>query len=62
MRDFEWTQKLWCVVKADGTFAGVPCASSEEAYELSAQHEGSGIYEMQYDWDTDPFGLRFINL
>lgn len=62
MRDFEWTQALWCVVKADGHFAGIPCVSAEEAYELSVQHEGSAIYKMEYDWETDPFGLRFVNL
>lgn len=61
-RDFNWLDELWCVVKEDGTFAGIPCRSVEEALELSAQHYGSGIFQMKYDWNTDPFGLRFTNL
>jgi hypothetical protein len=46
MKDFDWNDKLWCVVKADGNFAGVPCLSADEARELSCQHEGSCIYSM----------------
>lgn len=60
MRDFAWTDTLYCVIKDDGTFAGVPCLSYEEARELSNQHEGSMIYEMSptlddtdEDWDFD---------
>lgn len=49
MRDFKWTQKLWCVVKDNGSFAGIPCTTWEEARELQAQHEGSKIFEMKYD-------------
>ncbi len=49
MRDFDWHDELYCVVKEDGTFAGVPCRSIEEAIELSGQHEGSMIYEMKLD-------------
>ncbi len=59
MKDFGWLDDLWCVIKADGTFAGVPCRTAEEALELSAQHDGSGIFRMYYDWETDPFGFRF---
>lgn len=51
MRDFDYEQELWCVVKADGTFAGVPCTSWEEARELSAQHEGSAVFYMDLDCD-----------
>lgn len=47
MRDFEWGCPLWAVIKADGTFAGVPCLSYEEARELSAQHEGSRIFDLR---------------
>ena len=61
MRDFEWTQDLWCVVKQDGSFAGKPCVTSEEAYELSKQHKGSAIFKMNYDWAIDPFGFRFVD-
>ena len=51
MRDFEWDDCLWAVVKEDGTFAGVPCLSREEAKELAIQHEGSHIYAMD-NWGT----------
>lgn len=49
MRDFSYDREVWCVVKADGTFAGVPCLSWGEARELSAQHEYSWIYAMCAD-------------
>lgn len=49
MRDFAWRDNLWCVVKDDGTFAGVPCRSWEEARELQSQHENSYIYELLPD-------------
>lgn len=48
-RDFNWLDKLYAVVKEDGTFAGIPCTNFEEATELSAQHEGSHIYIMALD-------------
>lgn len=52
MRDFEWTRKeLYAVVKEDGTFAGVPCLSWEEAAILAAGHEGSRIFKLTYDDD-----------
>ena len=51
IRDFEWDRKLWCVVNDDGSFAGSPCLSWEEARELSAYHDGSRIYEMNLDKD-----------
>ena len=47
MRDFNWLDNLWCVVKDDGRYAGVPCLSYEEARELANQHEGSVIMEMK---------------
>lgn len=59
MRDFDWLDELYCVVKEDGTFAGTPCRSIEEAIELSGQHEGSMIYEMKLDneslWDYNDY-------
>lgn len=59
MRDFDWHDELYCVVKEDGTFAGVPCRSTEEAIELSGQHEGSMIYEMKLDneslWEYEDY-------
>lgn len=51
VRDFEWEQELWAVVKDNGNFAGNPCLSWEEAREISANHEGSKIYEMTLDRD-----------
>lgn len=51
MRDFSYAQEVWAVVKVDGTFAGVPCLSWDEARELSAQHEDSWIYAMCPDPD-----------
>ena len=46
MRDFDWTDVLFGVVKADGSFAGVPCLSLDEAKELSNNHEGSQVYRL----------------
>ena len=51
MRDFEWNDHLWCVIKDDGTFAGVSCLSWDEARELAEQHEGSHIFELIRDED-----------
>lgn len=47
MRDFDWFDELWCVVKDDGSFAGGPCATWREARKLQAQHEGSQIFYMK---------------
>jgi hypothetical protein len=59
MRDWSpWDNNLYCVVKDNGEFAGVPCVSYEEARELSFQHENSMIFAMHYD-PIDPFGFRF---
>lgn len=63
MRDFDWFDELYAVVKEDGSFAGVPCTSLEEARELSTQHEGSKIFLMQYDnenfcdYDDEPANI-----
>lgn len=61
MRDFSWHDTLYCVVKADGTYAGVPCLSWDEAVELSNQHDGSRIFTMtvgrqinSYEEDFEP--------
>lgn len=61
MRDFGWYDELWCVIKDDGSFAGVPCLSYEEARDLSAHHEGSEIFRLTHEdnaegselWDDD---------
>lgn len=51
-RDFNWNDRLWAVIKEDGSFAGIPCRSFEEARELANQHEGSHVYVMVLD-DND---------
>lgn len=40
-------EKYWCVVKSDGRYAGVPCLTEEEAYELAYQHPGSAIFVIE---------------
>ena len=52
MRDFEWNDKLFAVIKENGSFAGIPCLTFEEAREISLQHKGSHIYIMALD-DND---------
>lgn len=47
MRDFDWTDAIFAVVKADGSFAGVPCLSLDEAKELANNHEGSQIFRLE---------------
>lgn len=51
MKQFDWTDVRWAVVKGDGTFAGVPCASYGEAHDLAAQHEGAKIFFLAYEPD-----------
>lgn len=53
MTDFDWTDVRWAVVKEDGTFAGVPCASIGEARDLAAQHEGAKIFFLAYEPEED---------
>lgn len=52
-RDFNWFDNLWAVIKEDGSFAGVPCTSFDEARELANQHEGSHVYNLSIDYDDD---------
>lgn len=37
-------KEKYIVIKKDGSYAGAPCESEEEARELSNQHEGSTIF------------------
>ena len=53
MKNCDWEDARWAVGKADGSFAGVPCASYEEARDLAAQHEGSKIFFLAYEPDED---------
>ena len=52
MKDFDWADVRWAVVKKDGTFAGVPYASYGEARDLAAQHEGAKIFFLAYEPDN----------
>lgn len=47
MRDFDWSDTLWIVIKDDGSYAGIPCTGEEEAYDLAAQHEGSRVFKAE---------------
>lgn len=49
MRDFDWFDELYAVINEDGSYAGKPCTSYEEARELAAQVEGRRIFMLQYD-------------
>lgn len=44
MRDFNWNDRLWAVIKDNGEFAGKPCTCWEEARELANQHEDAKIF------------------
>lgn len=52
-RDFDWCDNLWAVIKEDGTFAGIPCTSYEEARELANQHENSHVFDLIVNYDDD---------
>ena len=60
MRDFDWLDNLYCVVKNDGTFAGKPCVSYDEARELSAQHPESHIYALLFNDDNNTWWDNFF--
>ena len=53
MRDFGWYDELWCVINDDGSFAGIPCVSYEEARELAAQHRGAQIFKLTHEDDVE---------
>lgn len=46
---------FYTVVKADGAYAGRPCLTAEEAYELASQHPGSKIFtsELEYTFPEE---------
>lgn len=46
MRDFSWTEELWCVVNDNGTYAGRPCLTLEEALDLAAQDQSRAIFKL----------------
>lgn len=67
MKDFNWTDELYCVVKEDGTFAGIPCRTIEEAFELATQHNHSAIFEMTLgaiveEAKVDPYVARINHI
>lgn len=51
-RDFDWSDDLWAVIKEDGTYAGVPCRSYDEARELS-YHPNSKIFKLVLEDDAN---------
>lgn len=59
MKCIDWTDVRWAVVKEDGSFAGVPCASYGEACDLAAQHEGSKIFFLAYEPDDIDLDMGF---
>lgn len=49
MNDYVYDGELWAVINPDGTFAGVPCHSWEEARELANAREGRVIWGLVPD-------------
>lgn len=48
-RDFDWKQSnLYAVIKPDGSFAGRPCLSYEEAQEIANQEDDRHIYKLTF--------------
>lgn len=43
----------FCVINANGTYAGMPCVTYEEARELAAQQEGRKIFEIWVEDDDN---------
>ncbi len=43
MNELKQAKMLWIVLNPDGTYAGVPCLSWEEAREMVAQKEGRWV-------------------
>ncbi len=52
---------LYCVINTDGTYAGIPCLTWEEARELASAAAGRRIYQLVAEdedisdsyWDED---------
>lgn len=47
-RNFESEQELWTIVNEDGTFAGLPFLSYEEAKNLMSVHPGSRLFKLTH--------------
>ena len=43
----------FCVINVNGTYAGIPCVTYEEARELAAQQEGRKIFEIWVEDDDN---------
>ncbi len=43
MNELKQAKMLWIVLNPDGTYAGVPCLSWEEAREMVAQKKGRWV-------------------
>lgn len=46
MEELKALDMIWIVINPNGTYAGVPCVSWEEARELAAQREGRRIFNL----------------
>lgn len=44
MEDLKELDMIWVVINSNGTYAGKPCISWEEAQELAAQCKGRRIF------------------
>ena len=46
MEELKTKNMIWIVINLDGTYAGVPCITWEEARELVAQKEGRRVFNI----------------
>ena len=46
MEELKTRNMIWIVINSDGTYAGVPCITWEEARELVAQKEGRRVFNI----------------
>lgn len=49
MEELKICNMIWIVINPDGTYAGVPCLTWEEARDLAAQREGRRIFNLDPD-------------
>ena len=46
MEELKALDMIWIVINPDGTYAGIPCLTWEEARELASQKEGRRIFNL----------------
>lgn len=66
-RDFDWNKsELYAVVKPDGSFAGKPCLSYEEAQEMANQEDDRHIYKLTFEEslqeDSNESSIKDVNI